>query len=75
MVPEPVRETVRRIERHGGAAKISGAGALTGHGAGALLVYHPDDQPAGWDLLGDPGDFGELEPLDLSLGAEGVRRE
>ncbi len=69
VVPEPVREIVRQVELRGGAAKISGAGALTGRGAGALLVYHPDDDPAGWHCLG------ELEPLDLRLGAEGVRRE
>ncbi len=69
VVPEPIREMIDRIEQQGGAAKISGAGALTGRGAGALLVYHPEDEPAGSDCLDG------LEPLDLTLGAEGVRRE
>jgi mevalonate kinase len=69
VVPEPIREVVRRVERQGGAAKISGAGALTGRGAGALLVYHPDPGVVdGWDFLDG------LERLDLRLGAEGVRR-
>jgi len=67
VVPEPVREVVREIEARGGAAKISGAGALSGHGAGSLLVYHPEtplddsDFPAAWTRL------------DVRLGAEGVR--
>lgn len=70
VVPEPVREVVRAVERRGGAAKISGAGALTGRGAGALLVVHPEPGVIdGWSFLGG------LERLDLRLGAEGVRRE
>jgi mevalonate kinase len=67
VVPRRVKEIVRRVEEHGGAAKISGAGSLTGPGAGSLLVYHP--QPAkinGWDFLRP------LTPLDLWLGAPGV---
>ena len=67
VVPEPVREVVRRIEARGGAAKISGAGALSGDGAGSVLVYHPheelDDLPDSWTRL------------DVRLGAEGVRIE
>ena len=70
VVPEPIREIVREIEGRGGAAKVSGAGALSGHGAGSLMVYHPDGSDIDrWDFLGG------LEPLDLTLGAEGVRRE
>lgn len=74
VVPEPVRTLIRRIEAEGGAAKISGAGALSsppgGLGAGSLLVLHPDpERVRGWP-------FPEgLEPLDLRLGAEGLRLE
>jgi mevalonate kinase len=70
VVPAPIRGIVREVERRGGAAKISGAGALSGSGAGSLLVYHPEGREIDdWDFLAG------LEPLDLSLGAEGVRRE
>jgi mevalonate kinase len=42
VVPEAVRDAVRQIESEGGAAKVSGAGSISGPGAGSLLVYHPD---------------------------------
>ena len=66
VVPHAVQELVRSIENNGGAAKISGAGALTGPGAGPLLVYHPDPDAALWD------DLKHLSELDVRLGVEGV---
>ena len=62
VVPEAVRRRVRAVEAVGGAAKISGAGALAGPGAGSLLVIppHPHDLIRG------------LEPLDVRLGAPGL---
>ena len=70
VVPPRIRALVRQVEALGGAAKISGAGALRGRGAGSLLVYHPDLQEIdSWRFL-DP-----LERLDLRLGASGVRTE
>lgn len=41
VVPHPIRALVRQIETAGGAAKVSGAGALCGTGAGSLLVFGP----------------------------------
>lgn len=69
-VPEPVRAIVRQVEARRGAAKISGAGALSGDGAGALLVFPPEgENPADWPFLE------ALEPLNVRLGAPGIRRE
>jgi mevalonate kinase len=44
VVPGAVRDAVRRIESLGGAAKVSGAGSISGPGAGSLLVYHPEPE-------------------------------
>jgi mevalonate kinase len=70
VVPEPVRRIVHRVAKRGGAAKISGAGALTGRGAGSLLVYHPaPGEIDRWDFLR------RLDRLDLRLGVAGVQLE
>ncbi len=66
VVPEPVRRMVRRLERAGGAAKISGAGALSGAAAGCLLVYslsarRAPPAPAGW------------RRIECAMGAPGLR--
>jgi mevalonate kinase len=70
IVPEGVRDAVRQIESEGGAAKVSGAGSISGPGAGSLLVYHPE-----------PGrlcSFAALRPFpfhSVHLGAPGFREE
>jgi mevalonate kinase len=70
VVPEEVREVVRRVESEGGAAKISGAGSLRGPGAGSLLVYHPaPERISGWSFL-RPFPF-----YPIHLGAPGFREE
>lgn len=68
VVPEAVKRIIRRIEAAGGAAKISGAGALTGDAGGSILVYHPEPEsirgfPSGW------------LPLPVRLGSDGLRSE
>lgn len=70
VVPPEVRALVRRIEAAGGAAKISGAGSLSGPGAGSLLVYDPDpERIAGWSFL-RPYPYHPVH-----LGAPGLRLE
>jgi mevalonate kinase len=68
VVPAPVRELVRGIEARGGAAKVSGAGALAGARAGCLVVYHPDPASLAAGGLTPPQGL-----LTVRLGAEGVR--
>lgn len=70
VVPPAVAALVERVESHGGAAKISGAGALTGTGAGSLLVYHPDPaEIEQWTFLAG------LPRYTVRLGVAGVREE
>lgn len=66
VVPAPVQALIRAIENKGGAAKISGAGALTGASAGSLLVYHPDPDAAMWDVLHN------LPEINVPLGVAGA---
>lgn len=67
VVPESVRRAVRKVESAGGAAKISGAGALSGCGGGSLVIFWPPD-------LGEvPKDIlGEFAPVPAALGVEGL---
>ncbi|MEM1244840.1 MAG: hypothetical protein AAGA81_20410 [Acidobacteriota bacterium] len=62
VVPEAVQRPIRWIEEAGGAAKISGAGALEGSGAGLVLAVLPEGTaavPSPWRRfeapLGAPG--------------------
>jgi len=72
VVPRRVASVVRRIEAAGGAAKISGAGSLSGDAAGCLLVLWP---PAGSGARSQDELDRIVEPyrrLDARLGAEGL---
>jgi mevalonate kinase len=70
VVPGGVLEAIRAIEAEGGAAKISGAGGLTGAGAGLVLVVHPD--PAWHERFAPPKGWIAHR---VRLGAEGLRSE
>lgn len=70
VVPPAVARTIERIEEEGGAAKISGAGALDGNAAGCLLVYHAEPERLAREAGLDPEQL-----LSATLGAEGVREE
>jgi len=70
VVPEEVSALIRRVEAEGGAGKLSGAGSLSGPGAGCVLVYHPDTaRIAAWPFLQS------LTFHAVHLGADGLRRE
>lgn len=72
VVPPAMAGLIRRIERKGGAAKISGAGALCDGrdgrpGAGMLLVHHEEpDRIRQWSFLDG------LPPVDAHLGGPGL---
>ncbi len=70
VVPASVRESIRKVEAAGGAAKISGAGALTGTSAGCLLVYWPDGPPSETATGLD-----RYQVQAVELGADGLRTE
>lgn len=69
VVPPPVARVVRRIEAAGCAAKISGAGSLSGSAAGSLIVLSPPAVRAASALDAILGDY---RPLAARLGADGL---
>ena len=62
VVPEKVQRFVLEVERLGGAAKISGAGAVLGDNAGLLIVLLQEDElkkicePFGFSILAIEGE-------------------
>ncbi len=70
VVPPQVAALVARVEERGGAAKLSGAGALSGPGAGSLLVYHPEPaEIERWTFLAG------LPRFAVRIGVDGARQE
>lgn len=75
VVPDAARRLVRAVEARGGAAKLSGAGALRAPDrgsprAGSLLVFHPGaERVEEWEELAG------LRRYPLWLGADGFRIE
>lgn len=69
VVPPAVARRIASVEAAGGAAKISGAGALEGESAGALICM----------LGGRPAEtvdgISGLEPVNAAIGAGGLRFE
>lgn len=66
-VPGKVRKAIRRIESEGGAAKISGAGALTGDHAGCLLVCGRSEAVS--------AELPEAQVVPVEWGGRGLRVE
>ena len=74
VVPGALRELTRRVEAAGGAAKVSGAGTVTGDAAGVMLVYHPS--PLALRELQRTLDVGSARWLpDVALGGPGLEME
>ncbi len=68
VVPDAVQGAIRRVEAAGGAAKISGAGTLSGSGGGSLLVFWPPE------AAGEPSSIlGGYRALSAALGVEGLQ--
>jgi mevalonate kinase len=71
VVPHGLRRLCRRVEEAGGAAKVSGAGTVTGEAAGVVLVYHPS--AAALAELRDTLELGAARWLpDVALGGAGL---
>ena len=69
VVPPRVAWRIGRVEMAGGVAKISGAGALEGESAGALVCMLGRRDPGAVEGLSD------LARVDAPIGAEGLRFE
>jgi mevalonate kinase len=67
VVPVQVRERIRALEKLGAAAKVSGAGSLSGSSAGCLLVYRPREIGTQVNEL-----LGAYRPVEGSIGVEGL---
>ena len=70
VVPTPVQQAIREVEALGGAAKISGAGALSGETAGCLLVCWPASWEGPW-----PERLSAYNRQHVELGAPGLSCE
>lgn len=69
VVPPAVARRIASVEAAGGAAKLSGAGALRGESAGALICMLGGRPVETVDGISD------LEPVNAAIGADGLRFE
>ena len=69
VVPPAIAGRIARVEMADGVAKISGAGALEGESAGALVCMLGGREPETIEGLSD------LAPVDAPIGADGLRFE
>lgn len=68
VVPAPLVNLAERVEQRGGAAKVSGAGSVSGDNGGLMLVWLPEGTPGDLQLLPD-WHWGELkeDPLGVRI--------
>ena len=79
VVPIPSARFVAAVEETGGAAKISGAGAVSGDNGGAMVVYQPDHDAMvalmskypdrQWDRLQIADEGARLTPAQPAMAA------
>lgn len=69
VVSVKTKDLIRKIEKIGGSAKISGAGGVK-RNSGIILAYHPEPE-----ILTDFAKQKKLEILEVKLGERGVRNE
>ena len=69
VVGRKAQSIIRKIEKMGGAAKISGGGGIK-RGSGMLLVYHKDLKK-----MLSYAKLNNLEALTIKTGEEGLRRD
>ncbi|MEL6915372.1 MAG: GHMP kinase [Pseudomonadota bacterium] len=73
VVPQPASRFADAVEALGGAAKVSGAGAVRGEAAGVMLVYLED--PGAMATLMDAYPERRWEPLRVSLDGAHIVNE
>lgn len=79
VTPTPSARFITAVEESGGAAKISGAGAVAGDNGGAILVYQPDHDAMAalmskypdrqWDRLQIAQEGARLTPAQPAMAA------
>ncbi len=72
VVPAPVQRFIDAVERHGGAAKISGAGAVSGESGGLILVYYTGDPKTFFNPLLESLDY-SWQPMELDPHGAQIR--
>ncbi|MEO0751703.1 MAG: GHMP kinase [Pseudomonadota bacterium] len=69
VVPVPSARFVKAVEDSGGAAKISGAGAVAGDNGGAMVVYQPDHEA----MVALMQDYPDRKWAKLEIAQDGAR--
>jgi len=54
VVPDTTNRFIEAVAQSGGAAKVSGAGAVRGENGGAVLIYHPEQDALAAVMAGYP---------------------
>lgn len=72
VVPEAVKRFIDTVEQQGGAAKISGAGAVSGEAGGLVLVYYSGDSDLTFHSLLESSGY-SWQPMEQELDGAQLR--